>query len=110
MTFKDFGNYQRERIQKRLKMSDEKGLAYAGTGDRFDNFNRLGVRLSLPREHILLVYLHKHIDAITSTITDKNDGGESIHSRIDDAITYLELLDGMMYEDNAEVPSERTWS
>lgn len=91
-------------------MSDKKGLAYAGSHDRFDNFNRLGKRLSLPREKILLVYLHKHIDAITSTINQQEDGGESIHSRIDDAITYLELLDGMMKENDmlANYPPEES--
>lgn len=101
MTFDDFSKHQRKRNAERLEMSDAKGRAYAGPHDRFDNFNRLSKLLSIPREHVLLVYLMKHIDAIISTVTTGEDGNESVESRVDDAVTYLELLDGMLHENKS---------
>lgn len=98
MTFKEYEDFILRSRKDRIAHSDAKGEAYAHSLDRFDNFNRIGEYLNLPREKILLVYLMKHIDGIISSVNYNKDGGEGITGRIDDAITYLEILQGMVAE------------
>ena len=100
MTFEDYQNFIQKTRSKRHEHSDAKGEAYAHSEDRFDNFNRIAGYLDLSREQVLLVYLMKHIDGIISGVNYNKDGGEGIPSRIDDAIVYLELLQGMLQENS----------
>jgi len=100
MTFKEFEDFISSIREQRIAHSDAKGEAYAHSKDRFDNFNRIAEYLDLSREQVLLVYLMKHIDGIISSVNYGKDGGEGIDGRINDAVTYLELLQGMIYERN----------
>ena len=100
MTFTEFDNFNSELLDAVTRMSESKGREYAGSSDRFDNFNRLAARLDLPRQQIWLVYFTKHMDAIESYIRLQHvQSDESIYGRIVDAITYLTLLAGMVQED-----------
>lgn len=76
---------------------------YALSDDAFDNFNRLAANLSLDRKKILLVYYQKHIDGIVSYINGNKSQRESVHGRIQDAVMYLMLLDGMIFEEEQEL-------
>lgn len=64
----------------------------------FGNFERVGERLSLPREMVLLVYLEKHLDGIHSFVKGHRSQREDVEGRIIDAIVYLSLLYGMVVE------------
>tara|TARA_R110001599_G_scaffold255430_1_gene455627 strand:- start:2543 stop:2896 length:354 start_codon:yes stop_codon:yes gene_type:complete len=83
-----------------LEVSKAKGEEYTvGSGQKFTNFESIGERLSLSREEVLMVYLLKHIDSIRYYIlhgTEASD--EKIDGRILDAVNYLVLLYGMIYE------------
>lgn len=86
-------------------LSNTKGKEYAGTDDRLSNFKRLGQALSLLPEKVLMVYLTKHLDSITTYINElekpiKIELSEPIEGRIDDAILYLALLKGLIQERN----------
>jgi hypothetical protein len=109
MTFEDYQRYIEKTRENRNQHSDAKGEAYAHSPDRFDNFNRIAGYLNLSREQVLLVYLMKHIDGIISSVNYDKDGGEGIHGRINDAIVYLELLQGMVHE-NKDLEEERIFS
>ena len=61
----------------------------------FANFERIGENLNLSREKVLLVYLLKHIDGITSHVDGNFSQREDVRGRITDAIVYLCLLWGM---------------
>lgn len=109
MTFEEFDLFSNKLLIEVERMRDTKGREYAGTKDRFDNFNRLAARLNLPRQKVWQVYFTKHIDAIDSYIsTGQTFSNEGIRGRIVDAITYLTLLAGMIEEDlnNASLPKE----
>jgi hypothetical protein len=84
-------------------LSSTKGEEYAGTEDRLSNFKRLADELEMTPEQVLMVYLTKHLDSIRTYIKDKASGrkrelSEPIAGRIDDAILYLILLKGLVYE------------
>lgn len=99
MTFEEFDKFTDELFAECRAMRDSKGKEYAGTADRFGNFNRLAEKLGLPREKILSVYLTKHLDAIDNFIRDRKVYSEPIRGRIVDAIVYLSLLAGMIDEE-----------
>ena len=69
-----------------------KGIEYANDQDQLANFMRLGQRLGLRPEAVILVYLTKHLDAIDSYVRTGTVHSEPISGRIDDAILYLILL------------------
>ncbi len=103
MTFEDFDKYSKELLADVEKMRDIKGREYAGTKDRFDNFNRLAARTNMPRNRVWQVYFTKHLDAIESYIqAGREFSDEGIRGRIVDAITYLTLLAGMIAEDQTK--------
>lgn len=101
MSFEEFEVYTQELLKKVHEMKRTKGKEYAGDKDRFDNFNRLGVKCGgMDRKLVWLVYFTKHMDAIESYIKSGREfSTESIEGRIVDAITYLTLLAGMIKEE-----------
>ena len=66
----------------------------------FANFERVGDNLDLDRKDVLLVYLLKHIDGISSYVKGHKSQREDIRGRLTDAIVYLCLLWGMVEEDD----------
>jgi hypothetical protein len=72
----------------------------------FANFARVGESLGLSQERVLMVYLLKHIDGISSYTQGHRSQREDVRGRIHDAITYLCLLYGMIDEaDRSPIPS-----
>lgn len=60
---------------------------------------RLGTRLSGTPEYVCLVYLFKQILSIEKWAKDgKLSSGETINSRIDDTINYLNILETLIHE------------
>lgn len=100
MTFDEFEKFSNELLAEVKNMRDTKGREYANGEDRFGNFNRQAARLKLHRMKIWQVYFTKHLDSIESFIEhDRTFSHESIRGRFVDAITYLTLAAGMIYED-----------
>lgn len=91
-----------EQTHERLtQLTDTKGAEYAHDADQLSNFKRLGSQLQLHPTAVLLVYLQKHLDAVTAFVSATNKGEQPIESepidgRIDDAILYLILLKGLI--------------
>lgn len=86
---------------KRLMMV--KGGEYAGDGDRLANFKRNAERLGLKPEQVWAVYFAKHLDAIFQHVHDLQTGktrpaSEPLEGRVDDAINYLILFKGLLWE------------
>lgn len=93
--------------ERLLRLTATKGAEYTqGRDNRFDNFERQAEALGLTREQVLLVFLNKHLDSITTYVKDRALGRERKYSepmtgRVDDAILYLLLLRGMMQKNTA---------
>lgn len=94
-----------DELYERLKaLTASKGEEYKRReGNQFANFERGAQALGLTREQVLMVYLSKHLDSITTYVKDRAAGqekqyAEPITGRIDDAILYLLLLRGMAVE------------
>lgn len=103
MTFEEFDKYQANLLTDVIDMGTTKGKEYAHSIERFANFNRISEKLQVPRLQVALVYLEKHMDGISSFIaTSKISSNEPIQGRIIDAITYLTLIGGMIYEDEVK--------
>ena len=82
------------------RVRDEGQKEYAQTEDNvFANFERVSESLYLSRQQVLMTYLLKHIDGITSYIKGHQSQREEVTGRITDAIVYLTLLWAMIEED-----------
>lgn len=99
-----------EALHERLvSLTATKGEEYKRRDDnQFANFERGAQALGLIREQVLMVYLAKHLDSITTWVRDLSrrdarEYAEPITGRIDDAILYLLLLRGMAEEFRAAV-------
>ncbi len=75
-----------------------KNADYSGKADPIANFRQLSAELGLPMRQIWLVYFQKGLDAIRRYAKDGVVASEGIHSRIDDAIAYLVLLNSIVID------------
>ena len=62
----------------------------------FANFERVADYIDSSKEKVLMIYLLKHIDGISSFINGHKSQREDVRGRITDAIVYLCLLWGMI--------------
>lgn len=67
--------------------------------DRLSNFKRNAAALDTSPLLVWAVYFNKHIDAIMAFVKTGKTESEAIEGRIDDAINYLYLLEGLVKED-----------
>jgi hypothetical protein len=117
----DFITHVGDRTTKRVELLKKKGESYSGSGDAFANFKRNAERLGMSKYQIWAVYCAKHLDSIFNAIKraptypmDTSEA-EGLQGRIDDAINYLELLSGMLHEDDTRIsqgnnePLRRKW-
>lgn len=87
-----------------LELMHVKGGEYAGDNDRLANFKRNATKLGVEPELVLMVYLHKHYDAIMQHYEDhfitkiNRPRAENIEGRIDDVINYFILYKGLLLE------------
>ena len=89
-----------EIIPKIIATRDAGQKEYAQDEDNvFANFERVGNRLNISREKVLMVYLLKHIDGISAYILGHKSQREDVRGRLTDAIVYLMLLWSMVVED-----------
>jgi hypothetical protein len=73
--------------------------------DSFANFERVGARCRcsncgqpIGKEIAAMVYLEKHIDGIHAHVSGHKSQRENVTGRIEDAIVYLNILWGMVAE------------
>lgn len=85
-------------------LTRSKGREYAGSHDQTANFRRLGEALGMPPEAVLLVYLTKHLDSISTYVRELPEPApsEPITGRIDDAILYLILLKALIIDNELQ--------
>ena len=97
-----------ENIFKEIQRMREAGQKeYARkSSNAFANFERIGSNLNLSREKVLLVYLLKHIDGISSYVEGHKSQREDVRGRITDVIVYLCLLWGMSESHETKYPGK----
>lgn len=72
------------------------------TSNAFANFERVADHIECTREKVLMVYLLKHIDGISSYVNGHKSQREDVRGRITDAIVYLCLLWGMVEDESKQ--------
>ena len=72
----------------------------------FANFDRVADYIGSSREKVLITYLLKHIDGITSFVNGRHSQREDVRGRITDAIVYLCLLWGMINDNDKKSRNE----
>ena len=93
----------KETIDEIIKTRDAGQKEYAHSEDNvFANFERVAELTDVNREKVLLVYLLKHIDGISAHIKGHKSQRENVVGRITDAVVYLLLLRGMVFENEEE--------
>lgn len=107
MTFKEFEKFQEDILQEVIDMGQTKGKEYAYEGkDRFQNFNEDAADNDLPRLICAMIHFSKHLRAIKGFIRNRRTfSDEPIRGRLVDAINYLTLIAGMIWEDNLFSPN-----
>ncbi len=73
----------------------------------FANFERVANHIETSKEKVLMVYLLKHIDGISSFVNGHKSQREDVRGRITDAIVYLCLLWGMIEEENSKSRNQK---
>jgi|TARA_R100001530_G_scaffold102602_1_gene71378 hypothetical protein len=72
------------------------------TNNAFANFERVADNLGLDRKEVLLVYLLKHVDGVCSYVKGHKSQREDVRGRIIDIHVYLDLLWGMIDQDEKQ--------
>lgn len=80
-----------------LRSEGQKEYAH-NDSEAFANFIRVGERMKLSKEQVLMVYMEKHLDGIHSYIQGHKSQRENVRGRINDLITYAVILRGMIDE------------
>ena len=73
----------------------QRGESYAGLDpeeDAHGNFRRIAALTKREPREIIMVYLAKHMDSISTIVAGGADGGEPLSERIADALNYLLFL------------------
>ena len=68
------------------------------TNNAFANFERVADHIDSTKEKVLMVYLLKHIDGISSFVNGHKSQREDVRGRLTDLTVYLWLLWGMIEE------------
>lgn len=97
MTFKEYQTITNKYISDILKMGEAKGIEYANSKDRLDNFKRIGKQIGVRPEVVALVYASKHWDSINWAL--KTGNYKALDGRIADVINYLLLLRAIIFEE-----------
>lgn len=91
-----------ETFERVRSLQRTKGKDYAGEDDALSNFKDAAAGLGVGPMTIWTVYAHKHWSAIVSFCKNGQTESEPIMGRIDDLITYLVLLKGLIVEAQGE--------
>lgn len=109
MTRADLQKWMEQTFKECMKLREQGQAEYARREENaFGNFERVAERLKLSREAVLMVYLEKHLDGIAAWVEGHRSQREDVRGRINDAITYLCLLRGMVEETNVFIPQNMT--
>ena len=93
-------------------LSTNKGHEYSGEDDALSNFKRNAERVGITPMQVWAVFAGKHYDSICTYIKEsmsqeKRVLTEPIDGRIDDLITYLLLLKGLIHDnDNISINTQ----
>lgn len=102
LTFDERQKFIQETMNRKLKLMEDKGREYCKNNpDCNFNFTEVTKRLGMGQcgkpEYAVGVYMTKALMSIEKWFQDGQlSSGESIHSRIDDAINYLFILDSIV--------------
>lgn len=96
-------------------LSTNKGHEYSGDDDALSNFKRNAERVGITPMQVWAVFAGKHYDSICTYIQENAQPvqrvlTEPICGRIDDLITYLLLLKGLIYEKEVKVKVDKEYA
>jgi len=105
MKVEEFNTLNKEVIVECLKLLDFKGHDYTGAADddALANFKLVAHTTGLTPLQVWSVYFHKHVDAIMTFVKKGELKSEKIDTRIQDAINYLLLLNGLIKENEKKL-------
>jgi hypothetical protein len=99
MNIEKFNELNKEMMKNCYTLLNQKGHDYTnGEQDALYNFKLVATRTGLTPLQVWSVYFTKHIDAIYTYLKKGELKSEPIDSRIQDAINYLLLLNGLIKE------------
>lgn len=95
-----------EFLQECKDIQIEKGREYtiddgSGRVDKFKNFRSIGERLNLDPMIVMLVYMLKHMDSITTYALYRQEGSEPIKGRCQDLVNYATMFWALDHEEKA---------
>ena len=93
MIYADFEKFRNDFFATASKVSDSKSIEYTiSNEDKFFNFKHVAERLGITSKQALMVYVLKHVDAITNDAkTGKTYSDETTYQRCLDVANYMVL-------------------
>lgn len=87
--------------ERRVKILQKKGHDYSTTQDTLINFKRVGQFLGVGGKRYCLNLIALKLDRLINLmgVVDKKPKNESLRDTIDDMKNYLELLEGLLVEE-----------
>ena len=102
MIHKEFAELVGIAQARQYNLLSKKGSDYTQGLDRLSNFKLVAEEIGTTPEQVLWVYLAKHLFALRRYVREGRVESEPLQDRIDDAINYLHLLEGLI-RDQADV-------
>lgn len=97
LTKDDLSSHMEELFGRLARVRSHGQSEYARSDDNaFRNFEWVASILGLTRDQVAAVYMLKHIDGICGWLCGNKNQRDSISGRIEDAIMYLIIIDGMI--------------
>ena len=112
MIYAEFNKFRNDFFATASKVSDSKSIEYTiSNEDKFYNFKHVAERLGITPKQALMVYVLKHVDAITNDAkTGKTYSDETTYQRCLDVANYMVLYAALHKEDENNTQSNGTES
>ena len=108
MKYKDFSKLRDSFFTTASEVSDNKSVEYTiSNDDKLYNFKHVADRLGITPKQALMVYVLKHVDALTNDAkTGKTHSDETTYNRAIDVANYMVLLAAIDAEEQTHATNQ----
>ena len=108
MKYKDFSKLRDSFFTTASEVSDNKSFEYTiSNDDKLYNFKHVAERLGITPKQALMVYVLKHVDALTNDAkTGKTHSDETTYNRAIDVANYMVLLAAIDAEEQTHATNQ----
>ena len=108
MKYDEYNKFRKKFFNIAAEISDNKSIEYTiSNDDKFYNFKHVAERLGITPKQALMVYVLKHVDALTNDAkTGKTHSDETTYNRAIDVSNYMVLLAAIDAEEQTHATNQ----